>query len=180
MTFPAFLMTINDLDDEALAEGTAVCAGAGVVDGRQFDDCVLDWALTQNSAFVQAAAQQVTPVTEGGARKLDTDGTIEEDFDGTIPSNFDSPRYGTGAGSDTFAGPFGRDGRYVFYVPDLPAHNDVTLNVELIAFGTWNAFDGTAAHITINGAVAWEHNLATLTPSRTGQRLAASRMPSTR
>ncbi len=93
-----------------------------MVGGRQFDDCVVDWALTRDSAFVESAPHQVSPVTEPGVAKVGADGTVAEDFEVAVAPNFSSPTYGSGAGTGMLAGPFGRDGRYVFYVPELPAH----------------------------------------------------------
>ncbi len=166
--FPSQILTINDLTDQQLSAGTAQCSGAEVVDGRQFDDCVLDWALTEDYTFVQAAAQMTNPVVEAGARHIDAAGDIAEDFEDQVGANFDAPRYGTGTGSGTFAGPFSARMRYSFYVPDLPAHSAAHLNLNLVAFGDWNPLDGTAMHITVDGSVVWQENPGTLTPSSTG------------
>ncbi|MGH7506251.1 MAG: hypothetical protein ACRELX_11395, partial [Longimicrobiales bacterium] len=124
-----------------LAEGTAQCEQAGVVDGRQFEDCVLDWALTRNSAFVEAAAAHVMPVTEAGARTVGSDGTVAENFGVAVAPNFSSPRYGSDTATSTFAGPFGTDGRYIFYVPELPTHHDATVTLDVITFGNWTLLD---------------------------------------
>jgi uncharacterized protein YdeI (BOF family) len=166
--FPDKVLTIADLDDAALADATAQCSTAGVVDGRQFDDCVLDWALTQDSTFIESAVEHVTPVTEGGARTIDADGTAAEDFEAGIAPNFSSPRYGSGTGTGTFAGPFGPDGRYVFYVPELPPHVNATVKLDLIAIGDWSGDTTNNVTITVSGATAWRGSLATRTPSATG------------
>jgi uncharacterized protein YdeI (BOF family) len=168
LTFPSEVVTINDLDDTQLAEGTAECSQAGVVDGPQFDDCVLDWAQTLDSAFVESAAQRVDAVVEPGARSVDTSGTITEAFEGTVSSNFASPRYGSLTGSGRFAGPFGHGGRYVFYVPSLPSHSAVSVSMNLISFGEVDPLDGTSTSVTVNGQVVWQENLATLMPTATG------------
>ncbi|MGO9957081.1 MAG: hypothetical protein ACLP50_14120 [Solirubrobacteraceae bacterium] len=88
-SFPSSVLTINDLSDSALAAGTVQCANSGVVDGPQFDDCVMDWAETQDPGFVTAAAAQAGQVTQAGAEGVDSSGDVSEDFSGpTVPSNF--------------------------------------------------------------------------------------------
>ena len=165
---PSELTRLADLSDEVLAAGTAVCEQAGVADGPQFEDCVLDWAITGDQAFVEAAAEQEGSVVEAGARGLDTAGNVSEGFDGTIPANFSSPRYGSGAGGGRFAGPFGRDGRYVFYVPDL-VRSAATIDLKLLTLGTWSPLEQSTVTVDVGGAVAWQGNpAATLTASASG------------
>ncbi len=105
LSFPRQIVTVHGLSDEVLAEGTRVCSAAGVLDGRQFDDCVVDWAQTRNPAFVEAAAALTEPVVDASARRLDANGEIAEDFEASIAANFASPRYGTGAGSGSVRRP---------------------------------------------------------------------------
>ncbi|MDQ5807771.1 MAG: hypothetical protein M3320_03760, partial [Actinomycetota bacterium] len=166
--FPAGVISLGDLSDSVLAEATRVCSDASVADGRAFDDCVYDWALTRDSSFVEAAAADTSPATEPGARKMDADGRIAEDFESSsVPSNFSSARYGTGASTGRFAGAFGRDGRYSFYVPDLLGHTSATLKLDLVALGDWGS-DPNPVTITVNGANGWVGELAGRTPSATG------------
>jgi len=167
-TFPANNVTVGDLSDSTLAAATKQCTDGGVGDGAQFDDCVIDWALTQDTQFLNAAANQVAPAVEGGARPFDTSGAVSETFDSVAP-NFSSPRYATGAGTGTFAGPFGRDGRYVFYGSSPPAHSSATVQFDLIAIGDWatNASSNTVK-VDVNGTTAWTGAPATGTPSSSG------------
>jgi uncharacterized protein YdeI (BOF family) len=167
-SFPPSILKVQDFDDATLADATAQCAGAGVVDGRQFEDCVIDWAVTRDQTFLDSAATRVEPVTEGGARKIGADGAVHEDFEAGIAPNFSAPRYGSGAGTGTFAGPFSRDGRYVAYVPELPAHLDATVTLDVITLGSWTFLDDDPVTVTINGEIAWTGNIAAGTPSATG------------
>ncbi len=168
-TFPPTLLTIADLADSALADGTSHCVDANVVDGALFDDCVIDWALTQDADFVSAAAAQTDPAVEPNTRSIDQGGAVSENFDASVAPNFASPRYGAGAGTGTYAGPFGAHGRYVFYVPDLPTHSSATVTFDLITIGDWttDASNNTAS-LTVNGTDAWTSAVATGTPSSTG------------
>ncbi len=165
---PSALTRLADLSDEVLAAGTTVCEQAGVADGPQFEDCILDWAITGDQAFVDAAAAQEGSVVEAGARGLDTAGNVSEGFDGDIAENFSSPRYGSGAGTGRFAGPFGRDGRYVFYVPDV-VRSATAIDLKLLTLGTWSALEQSTVTVDVGGAVAWHGNpAATLAASASG------------
>jgi len=167
-TFPQTTLTIGDLSDSVLADATTQCTDAQVVDGKQFDDCVLDWARTQDQSFLAAAAASVTPATAGSSSQFDSDGLITQDFEGDIAPNFASPRYGSGAGTGTFAGPFASDGRYVFYAGDLPGHTSIALSLDLIALGTWTGDGTSVTNVTLGGATVWSGDVSAGTPSATG------------
>jgi hypothetical protein len=167
-SFPPNLLTVGDLSDGVLADATTHCADANVMDGQQFDDCVLDWALTRDQSFVDAAAADTTPSVEGGARQIGTDGVVSEDFENSVAPNFSSARYGSGAGTGRFAGPMGSGGRYVFYVPSLPGHTSATVDFDVIALGGWPG-DGTShTTVTVDGATAWSGDVSSRTPSASG------------
>jgi hypothetical protein len=167
-TFPRSILKIGDLTDAALADATAHCRDAGVIDGPQFDDCVIDWGTTGDQAFLDAAATRVDPVTQGGARGANADGTVTEDFEAGVAPNFASPRYGSGAGTGTFAGPFSHDGRYVAYVPNAAPHLHATVALDVITLGSWTFLDNNAVTVTIDGKTAWTGNIASNAPSSTG------------
>ena len=63
------------------------CAAAGVADGPQYDDCVVDAATTADMEFVSAAARVTRPSIEGGAASVDASNTLSETFGGAVPVN---------------------------------------------------------------------------------------------
>jgi len=168
-SFPSSPVSINSLSDVQLTEASRECSDAGVADGVQFEDCILDWALTQDEGFLSAVAHQVGFPVEGNAQTVDQTGVISEDFDNEVASNFSSPRYAAGPENGTFAGPLGESSRYVFYVPDLPGHFSATVQFDLVAVGDWatNASQNTVT-LTIDGVTAWSEAVALGTPSSTG------------
>jgi uncharacterized protein YdeI (BOF family) len=168
-TFPSSIVSVGDLSDSVLADATSRCEDAGVVDGTQFEDCVIDWALTQDAQFVSVAAAPITPAMEGGARTVDANGVVAESFNGAVAPNFSAARYGAGPAAGAFAGPFGRDGRYVFYVPAIAAHSSGTVEFDLVAIGDWatNASSNTVS-LQVDGVTVWTGAVATGTPSSTG------------
>jgi hypothetical protein len=73
-TFRSTVMTFADLAETALADGTSHCVDANVVDGAFFDDCVIDWALSQDANYVSGAAAQTAPAAGADARPIDQAG----------------------------------------------------------------------------------------------------------
>ncbi|MDQ3739364.1 MAG: hypothetical protein M3389_00340, partial [Actinomycetota bacterium] len=167
-SFPANVISLGDLSDSVLAGATAACEDADVADGHVFDDCVYDWALTQDTTFLDAAADDTTPSIEPGARGVAADGTLTEDYEDTVPPNLSSLRYGSGASTGRFAGPFGRDNRYSVSVPSLPGHTSATVKLNLIALGDWSAGAPSPVEVKVDGTVRWTGDLATRTPTATG------------
>jgi hypothetical protein len=167
-SWPAQIPTIDDLDDATLAEATTTCATAGVVDGPQFDSCVVDWAQTRSTQFVSSMAQLTAPLTEPGARTVDATGSAVDDFDGSVAPNYSAARYASNADTGTYAGPFARTDRYVYYLPELPRHAHATLTFDVVALGDWTALDGSAIDVSVDGNVIWTGNPATATPTSTG------------
>lgn len=167
-TFPETVISIGDYSDEVLAEATAHCTDAGVPDGRPFENCLLDWAVTRDQAFVEAAADDDIPSIEPGARQVGADSVVTESFEASVAPNFSSPKYGTGAGTGRFAGPFGRDGRYSASVSMLPGHDSATVQFDLITVGTWPTDGSSPVTITINGSTAWTGDVVSRTPTAQG------------
>ncbi len=81
--------------------------------------------------------------------------------------NFAAARYGTDTNVGTFAGSFGGQDRYVFYVPNLPSHDSTTVSFNLIAFGSdWSPELGNGS-VTV--AIDGQDQAGTLgSPSATG------------
>ena len=168
-TFPSDIVTINDLSDSAREQGTQQCEAAAVTDGPQFDDCVVDWAETQDSDFVTAAAQDATPAMAGGSATVAADGVVTQNFVGTVPPNFASAKYGDEPGIGVFAGPFTGLDRYNFYVPELPGHDTATVQFNLITLGQASPDMGDMpVSVDVDGQSAWTGALAFMTPTATG------------
>lgn len=167
-TFPGTVISLGDFSDDALAEATAHCQAANVNDGHTFENCLLDWAVTREQTFVDAAADDDVPSIEPGARRVDANGVVTEDFESSIAPNFSALRYGSGAGSGRFAGPFGRDGRYSASVSLLPGHESATVQFDLVALGSWPNDNSSPVTISVDGRTAWSGSLASRTPSSQG------------
>lgn len=166
--FPETILSIGDFPDEVVAEGTAACSQANVTDGRPFENCLLDWAITRQQAFVDAAADDDVPSIEAGARTVGADGVVTEDFESSVAPNFSAPRYGSGAGTGRYAGPFGRDGRYSASVGRLPGHEAATVQFDLITIGAWPSDAPDPVTVTINGTTAWTGDVTSRTARAQG------------
>jgi hypothetical protein len=168
-TFPSSVLTIHDLAASAVTAGTQQCSAAAVSDGPQFDDCVVDWAQSQDTNLVASAAAQTAPLILGGSSTVDASGVETEDFEGSVAPNYVAARYGTGAGTGTFAGPFGPGDRYTFSAPQLPSHDSATISFDLVTLGAWsfNA-PNTSVTVDINGQAAGTVTFDSATPSSTG------------
>jgi hypothetical protein len=167
-SWPLQIPTLHELDDQTLAQATTACTDGGVMDGPQFDECLIDWAQTRSDQFVASMAQQTAPLTEPGARTVGAAGRDSEDFDSSVAPNYGSARYGTNPSTGTYAGPFSRNDRYVYYLPSLPPHLNATLSFDVVALGDWTAFDGSTVNVTVDGNVVWSGNPAAATPTATG------------
>lgn len=167
-TFPETVISLGDYSDEVLAEATAHCTEAKVPDGRAFENCLLDWAVTRDLAFVEAAADNDQPSIEAGARSVDADGVVTENFESSVAPNFSALRYGTGAGTGRFAGPFARDGRYSASVGTLPGHEAATLQFDLITLGTWPTDNSNPVTVTTGGTQELTVDVASRTPAARG------------
>jgi uncharacterized protein YdeI (BOF family) len=168
-SFPSEVVTIHDLSPSALAEATAQCNAAQVLVGPQFDDCLLDWAETQESNFLESAVEQTMPLTAPGAKSVDASGHISENFDDAVPTNFVASRYGSGTGSEAFAGPFAPTEPYSFYVSQLPAHDSVALSFDVITFGDWRTESASdMISVQVGGQTVWTGAVATGAPTASG------------
>jgi len=140
LTFPHNVMTVHDLTADQVTLATAACEAAQVPAGPQFSDCILDVALTANTAFATSAAQVQNITIDPSALTVDAGGNLSATFDGgTIPTNLLPIRSASDPALTAFAGSFSGDESYRFYVQSLPAHQTGTLAFDLIAIGDWTA-----------------------------------------
>ncbi len=169
--FPPAIININSLTPSERDLGASVCLANGVPAGPQFDDCVLDIALTQNTDLALMAGERKTvAIDPNGAALNGSDLTVDYEAN-PLPLNF-SPATLTGdSAATTFAGPFTGRSTYRFYVQNIPAHLTADLKFDLLAIGDWTA-DSSAETLTVQAdrTTVWSQQISpsTMTPKRTG------------
>ncbi|TYB64912.1 hypothetical protein FXF51_20965 [Nonomuraea sp. PA05] len=143
MQFPSSIVTIHDLTPEQMQLATAQCEASGVEPGVPFNDCVLDIALTADTSFAEAAAEQKTVALDPAAQVVDAGGDLTIDFEGTLGKNTLPSRVSADPSVTSFAGPFSGSDSYRFFVQALPLHKSGTLRFDLLAVGDWTSDSDT-------------------------------------
>ncbi|MEU4514514.1 VWD domain-containing protein [Nonomuraea wenchangensis] len=169
LRFPSRVVTIHDLTPEQMQLASAQCEESGVQPGVPFNDCVLDIALTADTSFAQAAAEQKTVSLDPAAQVVNTDGDLTVDFEGTLGKNVLPSRVSADPSAGSFAGPFSGDDSYRFFVQSLPPHKSGTLGLDLLAVGDWSSDSDTeTVKIEIDRGDARTIKPGELTPVATG------------
>nr|SBO97217.1 hypothetical protein BN4615_P6733 [Nonomuraea gerenzanensis] len=137
LQFPSRIVTIHDLTPEQMQLATAQCEESGVAPGVPFNDCVLDIALTADTSFAEAAAEQKTVSLDPAAQAVNAGGDLAIDFEGTLGKNVLPSRVSADPAVSSFAGPFSGGDSYRFFVQSLPLHKAGTLGFDLLAVGDW-------------------------------------------
>ncbi|MCK2218399.1 VWD domain-containing protein [Actinomadura sp. ATCC 31491] len=143
LQFPSRVVTIHDLTPEQMQLASAQCEASGVQPGVPFNDCVLDMALTADTSFAAAAAEQKTVSIDPAAQVVNDNGDLTVDFEGTLGKNVLPSRVSADASAGSFAGPFSGDDSYRFFVQSLPPHKSGSLAFDLLAVGDWSADSDT-------------------------------------
>ncbi|GAA3140035.1 hypothetical protein GCM10010466_33890 [Planomonospora alba] len=139
LQFPSRIVTIHDLTPEQMQLATAQCEESGVQPGVPFNDCILDIALTSDTSFAEAAAEQKTVSLDPAAQTVDANGDLAIDFEGTLGKNVLPSRVSADAAVGSFAGPFSGSDSYRFFVQSLPLHKRGTLSFDLMVLGDWTS-----------------------------------------
>ncbi|MGW4892751.1 VWD domain-containing protein [Kitasatospora sp. NPDC004240] len=170
LTYPRNIVTWHDLAPDQIALATTKCEAAGVPAGPAFNGCVLDVALTADTAFATGAAQRRTAGLDPLARGVDAAGDLSTDFESpSLPTNLSPARLSGDPGTTSFAGPFTSTESYRFYVQALPSHLGGTLSFDLLTLGDWTT--GTEARtVTVQTDRANPYTVtpSTLTPVASG------------
>ncbi|MFG1978229.1 VWD domain-containing protein [Nonomuraea fuscirosea] len=169
LQFPSRIVTIHDLTPEQMQLATAQCEESGVAPGVPFNDCVLDIALTADTSFAEAAAEQKTVSLDPAAQAVDANGDLTLDFEGTLGKNTLPSRVSADPAVSSFAGPFSGGDSYRFFVQSLPLHKAGTLSFDLLAVGDWTS-DSDTETITVetDRDDPYEITPAELTPVASG------------
>ncbi|MFI7702450.1 VWD domain-containing protein [Nonomuraea sp. NPDC049480] len=143
LQFPSRIVTIHDLTPEQMQLASAQCEESGVQPGVPFNDCILDIALTADTSFAEAAAEQKTVSIDPATQVVNANGDLTVDFDGTLGKNVLPSRVSADPSAGSFAGPFSGDDSYRFFVQSLPPHKSGTLGFDLLAVGDWSSDSDT-------------------------------------
>lgn len=150
--FPSSVLTMGDFSDAEIEAATASCAGFGVEPGPQFENCVFDVVVTGDDAFAADAALIDTPIIEAGARTFDMNGELVETFEGVVAPNFRSSRYQSDPATSTLAGPVFDGGGYRFYARDVPRHDELLLQFDLLTYRSTNSTGVQSVAVEVDGA----------------------------
>ncbi|GAA3597812.1 hypothetical protein GCM10022419_096440 [Nonomuraea rosea] len=161
LQFPSRIITIHDLTPEQMQLATAQCEASGVQPGVPFNDCVLDIALTADTSFATAAAEQKKVSLDPAAQAVDVNGDLTIDFEGTLGKNVLPSRVSADPAVSSFAGPFSGKDSYRFFVQSLPPHQRGNLSFDLLTVGDW-ASDSDTETVTVETDRDDPH---TITPS---------------
>ncbi|MEV4116175.1 VWD domain-containing protein, partial [Nonomuraea sp. NPDC049695] len=168
--FPASIVTIYDLTPEQVQLATTQCEANGVSAGVQFNDCILDIALTADTSFAQAAAEQKKVTFDPTAQTVDGNGDLAIDFQGALSSNVRPSRVSTDPAVSSFAGPFSGTDSYRFFVQGLPSHKTGTLSFDLLTVGDWASDPDTeTVKVETDRADPYTITPSALTPVATGK-----------
>ncbi|WP_143653313.1 VWD domain-containing protein [Streptosporangium subroseum] len=137
LQFPSSITTIHDLTPEQMQLATAQCEASGVQPGVPFNDCVLDMALTADTSFAVAAAEQKNVSLDPSAQAVDVNGDLAIDYEGTLGKNVLPSRVSADPAVSSFAGPFSGSDSYRFFAQSLPLHQRGTLSFDLLTVGDW-------------------------------------------
>ncbi|NEA54273.1 hypothetical protein G3I60_08940 [Streptomyces sp. SID13666] len=170
LTFPSTITTVHDLTPDQVSLASAQCETAGVAPGPAFNSCVLDLALTANTDFATAAAQQQNITYDPTARGVDAAGDLSVNFESSsLPSNLLPARVSTDPGTTAFAGPFSGTDAYRFYVQSLPSHLQGTLSFNLLTIGDWTTgTDTKSVTVSTDRQEPYTIKPQSLTPASTG------------
>ncbi|MEV0346464.1 VWD domain-containing protein [Nonomuraea sp. NPDC050680] len=168
--FPAKIVSIADLTPEQVQLATTQCEANGVPAGLQFNDCILDIALTADTSFAKAAAEQTKAILDPTAQAVNEDGDLAIDFQGALSSNVRPSRVSTDPAVSAFAGPFSGTDSYRFYAQSLPSHKSGTLSFDLLAVGDWASDSDTeTVQVETDRGTPYTITPSTLTPVATGK-----------
>jgi len=166
LTFPQEIVTLGDFTAAEQAGAQLVCEANGVVDGVAFRNCMLDVLVTNDANFAAAFAGAQEPARSADDKVMDSSGVVTQTFGAaTTPPNFAPIRVTDDATLGKVAGPFTAAEQYRFYVPALPRHDQVTVEFDLIATGTWDGPD--AVGIRVDTAPTQTLDLTGATPGVT-------------
>ncbi len=168
--FPADVVSLADLSESDAVEATRRCQAAGVREGPPFDACVMDVALTATDEFAASAADIQGTVVTGDAATMSATGTVAWTFDGALPSNVRPTRLASHTATTRFAGPFGADETYGFWVAPVARHDSVRMSVDVLTVGNWDAdADVEKLSVTVEGLARVDRTRAQLgTPIGSG------------
>ncbi|RMI07096.1 hypothetical protein EBM89_13865 [Cellulomonas triticagri] len=151
-THPKTLVTRGDFAEDEQMAAAEFCASMDVLPGPAFSNCELDMLATGNWAFAAALADVRHPgIGRDEVGFDDPTGAIEVDFESALPINLEPVRVAHDAVTTTFAGPFTGTEKYRFYVSDLPVHDEITLEFDLITLGAGWLGEETV-QLTVEGA----------------------------
>ncbi len=168
--FPASIVSVADLTPEQVQLATTQCEANGVPAGLQFNDCILDIALTADTSFAKAAAEQTKIVLDPTAQAVNEDGDLAIDFQGALSSNVRPSRVSTDPAVSTFAGPFTGTDSYRFFAQSLPSHKSGKLSFDLLAVGDWASdTDIETVQVETDRGEPYTITPSTLTPAATGK-----------
>ncbi|HZD24164.1 MAG TPA: VWD domain-containing protein [Acidimicrobiia bacterium] len=137
-SFPSGVLTVGDLDPDARALAETICRAAGVSDPIILESCIVDVAITGDSAFTEGAIGVPTVASALGSGFLD-------DFEDGTAEGWSSPVVTTVEnGSTRFMGPHGA-GSNTWSISGLPPHTEVLVSFDLYVLGGWDGDDGPDA-----------------------------------
>jgi von Willebrand factor type D domain len=166
--FPSDVVTLGDFTDAEVNAAAEVCNAEGVPAGAQFDDCLLDVALTGDETYATDASAVTDFLVDPAARGVDSAGELTEDYEGSIATNLRPISLEPVPSSGTAAGPIFDDSGYTVSVPSLPAHLHAAVSFDLYAFGVQPA-DGSSQSVSVaidgmpDVTLAISHNSADVT-----------------
>jgi von Willebrand factor type D domain len=143
-TFPASVTTLADFSPAVRDAAATTCRAQSVLAGPQFDDCMLDVAVTGDQSYATAAAAVTTFLQDPTAHGVDASGALSEGFESAIPANL-RPNSTEAVPGGTAAGPIFDHSGYSFTVPALPAHGSATIAFDLYVFGMRDGSPATAS-----------------------------------
>lgn len=147
-SFPSSITTLGDFSQAELEAAASVCRDAGVLPGPQFEDCVLDVAITGDHRYAHSAAQTGQPLISA-ERKTFEGSIVSEDFEGSIPSNFDAHAYLNDIATTWVAGPFFDTAGYSFNPGTLPRNDQIDLTFDVVGYGPVLT-DSIAQKVSVN------------------------------
>jgi hypothetical protein len=176
-SYPRDIITRGDFSEEEQLRAAQVCEEWGVQPGPTFSNCELDVMATGNWAFAASIADVSIPsVGREDARFPGVDQSLTVDFESELPVNFEPLRISRDPATTTVAGPFSGAEKYRFYTSDLPVHDRLTIEFDLLGMGTWPGdedvrltIDGTVTKVAPDWLDARTGTLATGTPFRSAR-----------
>ncbi len=135
-SFPNTVTRLANFTTAELERAAARCQAAGVTPGVAMEACMLDFLVTADEAFAEAAAAVPAGVVDPARAEFDQHGVLRETFDQAVSHNLAGRSYVQVTPQSRAVGPLadigGTASTYQFVLASIPRHERLTVSARLL------------------------------------------------